>query len=129
MKKLKVRWKAATVDEFLERHGKVITEEHVFLVSDQPLDMGTVVEFEFRLGDETPFLSGTATVAATRDMSTGQPGMLLEFDELSEEHADTISRLRDEVGGGTVDLSPPKSAFGDGEDTRPDADPLKGWKA
>ena len=123
MKTLRVRWQTSTVEEFLRRHGKEISTGRVFLATDRPLERWTRVQFELRLADGTPFLSGTAVVMATEDPSTGRAGMLLEFDELSEEHADTIARLRDGVAASEPDPSPPIE-----EETRPEANPLKAWK-
>lgn len=123
MKTLRVSWTAASVDEFLARHGDVISAERVFLVTSRPLPQGTRARFDLRLGDGSTFLSGTATVAATAEPSTGRSGMLLRFEEIDPEHAELVSRLRDEVGEGAVDLSEPDGPFADEEPTRPDAHP------
>ena len=124
MKKLRVHWTAASVDEFLARHGDVISAERVFLVTSRPLPEGTRVRFDLCLGDGSTFLSGTATVSGTAEPSTGRSGMLLRFEEIDPEHAELVSRLHDEVGEGAVDLSEPeKGPFAEEEDTRPDAHP------
>jgi hypothetical protein len=124
MKTLRVHWTARSVDEFLARHGEVISADRVFLATSRPLEAGARVRFDLRLGDQSTFLSGTARVAATADPATGRSGMLLRFEEIDPEHADLVSRLRDEVTGGAVDLSERDDGpFADDEDTRPDAHP------
>lgn len=131
MKKLRIRWKVATAEEFLSRHGEQITADQIFLPTDEPLEKGTQVKFELLLDDRSPFLAGTGTISKTQGVWSGKPGMLLRFDQLSDEHAQFVSQLLDKVGAGEVDLSSLEEdeELGDGEDTRPDASPvgIRGW--
>jgi hypothetical protein len=127
MKKLRIRWRVATVDEFLARHGEQITADQIFLPTAAPLEPGTEVKFELLLDDRSPFLAGTGTISKTQDDAwSDRPGMLLRFDQLSDEHAQFVSQLLDRVGAGEVDLSSLEEddELADGEDTRPDAQPI-----
>ena len=115
MKRLRIRWNASTFDEYLAHHGADIAEDHIFLPTNKPLDPGTSVRFELLLADERPFLSGTAMVAGNRTDPRGRPGMLLWFERLDREHAETIARLEHEASAGPD------------EDTKPGPDPRALW--
>lgn len=131
MKKIRVRWKTASVDEFLVRHGDILTAEHVFLLSDDPPPMGMHVRFELLLADGTAFLVGTATVI--HDERGGRPGMVLLFDEVEPEYSWLIAKLEqraaaaDEVQSGEVDLGLndvlADDPYSEEEDTQPEARP------
>jgi hypothetical protein len=120
-----------STDEFLARHGEQITADQIFLPTDKPLEPGTEVKFELLLDDRTTFLSGKGTITSAGGVSSSKPGMLLRFDQLSDEHAQFVSQLIDKVGAGEVDLSSLEGddELTDGEDTRPDARPFGfgGW--
>lgn len=124
MKTLRARWTAATVDDFLARHGELLTAEQVFLVADRPLEPGTRVRFELLLDNGSAFLAGTGIVEAGSDPAGDRPGMVLRFEEIDPQHAGLIARLEGEVSDGTVDLShDDDELFPDEEETRPDARP------
>ena len=46
---LKVRFKSATVDEFIEQYSADLSKGGVFIKSDKPLPPGTLLKFEFLL--------------------------------------------------------------------------------
>lgn len=129
MKKLRIRWNARSVDEFLTQQGAGIAEDHIFLPTHQPLEPGEQVRFELVLADGRPFLSGTAMVAGDRADAEGRPGMLLWFEALDRGHTEILARLRREVGDGST--LPRGSVWGAGadepwheeEDTKPEARP------
>lgn len=50
---LKVRFKSATVDEFVEHYSRDISHGGLFIKSKQPMAIGTLLKFELQLKDES----------------------------------------------------------------------------
>jgi hypothetical protein len=126
MKKLRVRFKETTIDAYLARHGEGITEDHLFLPTNSPLEPGTHVRFELMLADCTPFLAGCAMVAGEREDAKGRRGMVLWFETLDSEHAELVARLK--RANEESDLWPADSGVQvEEEDTKPEANPAGIW--
>ena len=53
---LKVRFKSATLDEFMEQYAKDISRGGVFIKSKQPMPIGTLLKFEIQLKDKSPLI-------------------------------------------------------------------------
>ena len=130
MKKLRVRFKETTIDAYLARHGGGLTEDHLFLPTNSPMEPGTHVRFELMLADQTPFLSGSAMVAGEREDAQGRRGMVLWFETLDSDHAELVARLR----RADEESDPwPKEDRDDApqaveeEDTKPEANPAGIW--
>ena len=130
MKKLRVRFKETTIDEYLAHHGEGITEDHLFLPTNSPLDPGTHVRFELMLANRTSFLAGSAMVAGEREDAKGRRGMVLWFETLDSEHAELVGRLK---SAGEESDPWPEEDLDDApqaveeEDTKPEANPAGIW--
>ena len=63
---LKVRFKSATVDEFIEQYSADISKGGIFIKSEEPLPPGTLLKFEFQLKDNSPLIQGVGRVVWKR---------------------------------------------------------------
>ena len=63
---LKVRFKSATVDEFIEHYCKDVSRGGIFIKSSQPMSIGTLLKFQFQLKDESSLIRGVGRVVWTR---------------------------------------------------------------
>jgi hypothetical protein len=126
MKKLRVRFKETTIDEYLARHGGEITEDHLFLPTNSPMEPGTHIRFELLLADRTAFLGGSAMVAGEREDAQGRKGMVLWFETLDSDHAELVARLKT-VGDGDDPWPADSAVQVEEEDTKPEANPAGIW--
>src|SRR5262249_21074856 len=62
-----VRYKSATVDEFIEHHANDVSRGGIFIKTPSPFPPGTLLKFEIRLQDEQTMLSGVGRVVWKRD--------------------------------------------------------------
>ncbi len=92
---LTVRVEYATVDELFSDFARNINEGGIFVESDQPQELGTEVELQFRLpGSEEPIAARGLVVHVSDGSEDGQRGMGIEFGELDPE---TRARVNDLV--------------------------------
>jgi len=86
---LRIKFKSASLDEFIGRYGADVSPGGIFIRTKQPLDVGTNLQFEFTLADGGALLAGLGTVAWVRENDPARannvPGMGLRFDKLSAE--------------------------------------------
>ena len=112
---LKVRYKTATIGDFIEKHSHDISSGGVFIRAKKPMSKGTLMKIDFRLEDEKPVIIGVGRVVWTRK-DTGDPekppGMGIKFiklDDVSRENIDKIIQFKKEGKTITKDsVSPPK---------------------
>ncbi len=64
---LKVRFKSATVDEFMEQYARDISRGGLFIKSKSPMPVGTLLKFEVQLRDESPVIRGVGRVVWKRE--------------------------------------------------------------
>ena len=81
---LKVRFKSATVEQFLDQYSNDISKRGIFIKSRQPMDVGTLMKFEFQLKDETRIIQGIGRVVWKRTSddaadTPSAPGMGIKF--------------------------------------------------
>lgn len=90
---LRIRFKSASLDQFIGRYGADVSPGGIFIRTKQPVDVGTSLQFDFTLGDGSPLLSGMGTVAWVRESDPARannvPGMGLRFDKLTAESQHT----------------------------------------
>jgi len=117
---LKVKYKSASVDEFVQQSGLDISRGGIFIKTKTPMELGTVLKFEFQLSDGAPVIQGVGRVAwrrevnvATRDLP---PGMGLKFIKLDPESRTTVDRIASERGA-----APSRYDAGDEEPSGPHA--------
>ena len=94
-----VRYKSATVDDFVEHHSDNVSRGGIFIKTSSPFPPGTLLKFEIRLADDEAVLSGVGRVVWKRDEpgeAADEPaGMGVKFIKLDEKSRALISRLVD----------------------------------
>ncbi|MET0340772.1 MAG: TIGR02266 family protein [Polyangiales bacterium] len=94
---LKVRFKSATVDEFIEHYSKDVSRGGIYIKSSQPLPVGTLLKFQFQLKDESALIRGVGRVVWTRaeaDAAADMPaGMGIKFIKMDTESRATVERI------------------------------------
>jgi uncharacterized protein (TIGR02266 family) len=103
---LKVRFKSATVDEFIEHYSRDVSNGGIFIKSSQPLAIGTLLKFQFQLQDESALIRGVGRVVWTRAPEAAQAdqpaGMGVKFIKIDDESRAMVARVVDthEAGAG-----------------------------
>jgi molecular chaperone DnaK len=64
---LRIKFKSASLDEFISRYGVDVSPGGIFIRTKQPVDVGTSLQFDFTLADGSPLLAGLGTVAWVRE--------------------------------------------------------------
>ena len=87
------------------KHCANISEGGLFIITDRPRRLGSLVHFELRLDDLTPPIRGRGKVVrvihATHAAGADPTGMAIEFVEMDEADRDRIRDLtREEAEGG-----------------------------
>ncbi|MBU1069118.1 TIGR02266 family protein [Myxococcota bacterium] len=95
--KLTIKFKADTLEEFVERYGVYVSQGGIFVRTKKPLSVGSLVDFEFKLQNGGALLKGMGTVVWTREHDParrGAPaGMGLRYDSLDEESISILTRI------------------------------------
>src|SRR4029079_3284444 len=109
-----VRYKSATVDEFIEHHSHDVSRGGIFIKTPPPFPPGTLLKFEIRIQDEQSVLAGVGRVVWKRDAgetATEPPaGMGVKFLNIDDKSKGRIQRLVESQPEGTP------SAFEAGKD-------------
>ena len=109
-----VRYKSATVDEFIEHHSHDVSRGGIFIKTPSPFPPGTLLKFEIRIQDEQSVLAGVGRVVWKRDAGetgTESPaGMGVKFIKIDDKSKGLIQRLVESQPEGTA------SAFEAGKD-------------
>jgi len=99
-----VRYKSATVDEFIEHHSHDVSRGGIFIKTPSPFLPGTLLKFEIRIADDKPMLQGVGRVVWKRDAAGSGPdkpaGMGVKFIKVDEASRTLIDRLVVSKGGG-----------------------------
>ncbi len=94
---LKVRFKSATVDEFIEHYCKDVSRGGIFIKSSQPMPVGTLLKFQFQLKDESQLIKGVGRVVWTRNEDRAGPdrpaGMGIKFIKMDNESRVMVDRI------------------------------------
>ncbi|WP_437963268.1 TIGR02266 family protein [Sorangium sp. So ce260] len=98
-----VRYKSATVDEFIEHHSHDVSRGGIFIKTPSPFPAGTLLKFEIRLLDEQAVIAGVGRVVWKREpaqASDAHPsGMGVKFIKIDEKSKAVITRLVDAQQG------------------------------
>ena len=98
-----VRYKSATVDEFIEHHSHDISKGGIFIKTPSPFPAGTLLKFEIRIADEQSVLAGVGRVVWKREPDQAAPespaGMGVKFIKIDDKSKGVITRLVDKQGG------------------------------
>jgi uncharacterized protein (TIGR02266 family) len=100
---LNVRYKSATVDEFIENHSHDVSKGGLFIKTPTPFPPGTLLKFEIRIASDKAVISGVGRVVWKREPTqagTERPaGMGVKFIKVDESSRATIDRV---VGTGAA---------------------------
>lgn len=120
-----VRYRSATLNEFIEHHSYDVSRGGVFITTPSPFPPGTLLKFEVKIADDQRVMQGVGRVVWKRDVSNGKTepaGMGIKFIKLDDASRAVIERLVASRGDDTVsayDRSPDAqggnmfSSFGD----------------
>jgi uncharacterized protein (TIGR02266 family) len=93
---LKVKYKSASIDEFIEQASLNVSSGGIFVKTGKPMKLGTALKLEFQLSDATPVIRGVGKVAWRREnaASAAQPaGMGIKFIKLNPEGREVVERI------------------------------------
>ena len=92
-----VRYKSATVDEFIENHSHDISRGGIFIKTRAPFPAGTLLKFEVRIAGDQRLMQGVGRVVWRREperAEEGYPaGMGIKFIKTGEGAAELISQI------------------------------------
>jgi uncharacterized protein (TIGR02266 family) len=92
-----VRYKSATVDEFIEHHSHDVSRGGIYIKTPSPFQPGTLLKFEIRIADDKPMLQGVGRVVWKRESagpgSEKPAGMGVKFIKVDEASRNLIDRL------------------------------------
>ncbi|QQR90787.1 MAG: TIGR02266 family protein [Myxococcales bacterium] len=95
---LKVRFKSATVDQFIEQYSIDISRGGLFIKSKSPMPVGTLLKFEFQLKDESRLIQGVGRVVWMRMPEQASepdkpPGMGVKFIKMDPQSRALVERI------------------------------------
>jgi uncharacterized protein (TIGR02266 family) len=97
-----VRYKSATVDEFIEHHSHDVSRGGIYIKTPSPFLPGTLLKFEIKIADDKAMLAGVGRVVWKRDAASATPdkpaGMGVKFIKVDEVSRRLIDRLIDSKG-------------------------------
>lgn len=110
---LRIRLRYSDVDQFISKFAINISRGGMFLSSRNPKPIGTHLQFEMRLADDSPVIEGTGEVRWIREYDRQQPnqphGMGIRFFELKPDSLVVLERIiehRRSVGEPDTDSIP-----------------------
>jgi uncharacterized protein (TIGR02266 family) len=110
-----VRYRSATLNEFIEHHSYDVSRGGLFIKTPSPFAPGTLLKFEVKIAEDQRVLQGVGRVVWKRDAGVGpeEPaGMGIKFIKLDDASKAVIERLIASRGDDTV------SAFDRSPDSR-----------
>ncbi len=97
---LKIRYKSATLEDFIERYSSDISRGGVFIKARKPLAVGTLLKFEFMLQDESTLIHGVGRVVWRREEADASPqdptGMGIKFIKMDAGSRAVVQKIADE---------------------------------
>ncbi|HEX3771101.1 MAG TPA: TIGR02266 family protein [Polyangiaceae bacterium] len=94
---LNVRYKSATVDEFIENHAHDVSRGGIYIKTPSPFPAGTLLKFEIRLASDQAVITGVGRVVWKRDTTAGTgerpAGMGVKFIKLDDPSKGVIDKL------------------------------------
>src|SRR4051794_13534077 len=94
---LNVRYKSATVDEFIENHSHDVSKGGLFVKTPTPFPPGTLLKFEIRLAGDKSVISGVGRVVWKREPTQAgndkPAGMGVKFIKIDDASRAIIDRL------------------------------------
>jgi uncharacterized protein (TIGR02266 family) len=97
---LKIRYKSATLEDFIERYSNDISRGGVFIKAKKPLAVGTLLKFEFILQDQSTLIHGVGRVVWRREGAETDPenpsGMGIKFIKMDPESRSVVQRIAED---------------------------------
>jgi uncharacterized protein (TIGR02266 family) len=97
---LKIRYKSATLEDFIERYSMDISGGGVFIKAKKPLAVGTLLKFEFVLQDQSTLIHGVGRVVWRREEAEATDdnpaGMGIKFIKMDPESRSIVQRIVDD---------------------------------
>lgn len=94
---LKIKFKSASLEQFIERYSVDVSRGGIFIRTKEPLAVASVLKFEFQLQDATSLLAGDGTVVWSRPYDATRPsvapGMGVRFDKLTPDSQRVLERI------------------------------------
>jgi uncharacterized protein (TIGR02266 family) len=94
---LRIKFRSATIEQFIERYSVDMSRGGIFIRTREPLPVDTRLRLEFQLQDSTPLLAGEGTVVWIREHDPARenvtPGMGVRFDKVTPETQPTLERI------------------------------------
>lgn len=100
-----VRYRSATLNEFIEHHSYDVSRGGVFIKTPSPFPPGTLLKFEVKIADDQRVMQGVGRVVWKRDISGGKDeptGMGIKFIKLDDASRAVIERLVASRGDDTM---------------------------
>lgn len=92
-----VRYKSATLDEFIEHHSHDVSRGGMYIKTPQPFPPGTLLKFEVKIGSDQKLMQGVGRVVWRRqsdEATESHPaGMGVKFIKLDEESKAMLGQL------------------------------------
>jgi uncharacterized protein (TIGR02266 family) len=99
---LKIRYKSATLEDFIERYSSDISRGGVFIKAKKPLAVGTLLKFEFILQDQSTLIHGVGRVVWRREGAESDPanpsGMGIKFIKMDPASRSVVQRIAEDRG-------------------------------
>lgn len=100
-----VRYKSATLDEFIEHHSYDVSRGGMFIKTPSPFPPGTLLKFEVKIAADQKVIQGVGRVVWKRDQETpgdARPaGMGVKFIKIDDASRKVIDTLVDSRGDGS----------------------------
>jgi uncharacterized protein (TIGR02266 family) len=99
---LTVRYKSATVSDFIENHSHDVSRGGLFIKTQAPFPAGTLLKFEVRIAEEQTLIDGVGRVAWRRERDRGDAkpaGMGVKFIKIADDSVALIERSMEARGG------------------------------
>ncbi|HEY5955104.1 MAG TPA: TIGR02266 family protein [Polyangiaceae bacterium] len=92
-----VRYKSATLDEFIEHHSHDVSRGGMFIKTPQAFPPGTLLKFEVRIAEDRKVMQGVGRVVWKRDVAAADAerpaGMGVKFIKLDDDSRRLIDQL------------------------------------
>jgi uncharacterized protein (TIGR02266 family) len=104
---LNVRYKSATVDEFIDNHASDVSKGGIFIKTSTPFPQGTLLKFEIRLAGDQSVIAGVGRVVWKRepggastgpDRAAGMGVKFIKLDDASRAVIDRLAASREDAG-------------------------------
>jgi uncharacterized protein (TIGR02266 family) len=99
---LKVKYKSATVDEFVEQFGTDVSRGGIFVKTKKPIEIGALLKLELQLSNASPVIHGVGRVCWRREPGPDPnwpAGMGIKFIKLDPDSRAVVERIVQHRGG------------------------------